>query len=47
MEGGESPQNDKAACPGSVCVLAGGYSCHTPTWRNKLSKKVKDIWPKD
>ena len=46
-EGDESPQSDEAACSGTVWVLAGGYSCHTTTWRNKLNKKVKDIWPKD
>ena len=47
MEGGKSPQNDKAACSSAVWVLAGGYSCRTTTWRNELNKKVKDIWPKD
>ena len=46
--GDNSPQNDKAACFSIVSVLAGGYSCHTTTWRNKvvvcflLNKKVKD-----
>ena len=47
MEGNESPQSDEAACSGTVWVLAGGYSCRTTTWRNKLNKKVKDKWPKD
>ena len=45
-EGDESPQNDEAACSGTVWVLARGYSCHTTTWRNKLNKKVKDKWPR-
>ena len=46
MEGDESPQNDKVACSSIVWVFPGGYSC-TTTWRNKLNKKVKDIWLKD
>ena len=47
MEGDESPQNDKVAWSSIVWVFPGGYSCYTTTWRRKLNKKVKDIWPKD
>ena len=33
-----SPQNDKAACSSTVWVLAGGYSCHITTWKERYDQ---------
>ena len=53
MEGDESPWNDTVACFSIVWVLARNILVKLSlgdllySRRNKLNKKVKDIWPKD